>query len=199
SFDDVLAQISSPDVQAIFRTMVAPGKLPAPDGALVDVLPAYRAAMAGGRAALLDTYRETFERHYLDGLLFPVVPILPMLANPEASSPANFERLIRNTDPGSNAGLPGLALPAGLSAGGPPRAGRRHDAGAGAGPAARAGGRLAAEAGRCQTPAGCRTPGDGRGGERGRSPAGCLTPGERRRARESREVSDTHRVSDTLQ
>ena len=120
SFDDVLAQISSPDVQAIFRTMVAPGKLPAPDGALVDVLPAYRAAMAGGRAALLDTYRETFERHYLDGLLFPVVPILPMLANPEASSPANFERLIRNTDPGSNAGLPGLALPAGLSAGGLP-------------------------------------------------------------------------------
>ena len=31
-----------------------------------------------------------------------------------------FGTLIRNTDPGSNAGIPGLSLPAGLTAGGLP-------------------------------------------------------------------------------
>ena len=39
----------------------------------------------------------------------------PPLAAPEASSLESFLRLARNVDPGSNAGLPGLSLPAGLS------------------------------------------------------------------------------------
>ena len=38
------------------------------------------------------------------------------MAAPEASSPENFGTLIQNTDPGSNAGIPGLQLPAGLGA-----------------------------------------------------------------------------------
>jgi indoleacetamide hydrolase len=33
---------------------------------------------------------------------------------PEASSLETFLRFIRNTDPGSNAGIPGLTIPAGL-------------------------------------------------------------------------------------
>jgi Asp-tRNA(Asn)/Glu-tRNA(Gln) amidotransferase A subunit family amidase len=44
----------------------------------------------------------------------------PPLAAPEASSLETFQRLARNVDPGSNAGLPGLSLPAGLSADGLP-------------------------------------------------------------------------------
>ena len=37
-------------------------------------------------------------------------------ATPEASSPENFGTLIQNTDPGSNAGIPGVQLPSGLGA-----------------------------------------------------------------------------------
>ena len=48
------------------------------------------------------------------------VPVLPPVAAPEASSLETFLRLARNVDPGSNAGLPGLSLPAGLSEGGLP-------------------------------------------------------------------------------
>jgi Asp-tRNA(Asn)/Glu-tRNA(Gln) amidotransferase A subunit family amidase len=33
---------------------------------------------------------------------------------PQASSSETFLRFIRNTDPGSNAGIPGLTIPAGL-------------------------------------------------------------------------------------
>ena len=43
------------------------------------------------------------------------MPVPPPLAAPEASSLESFLRLARNVDPGSNAGLPGLSLPAGLS------------------------------------------------------------------------------------
>ena len=40
-----------------------------------------------------------------------------MAQGPEASSLPTFLRFIRNTDPGSNAGLPGLQIPLALGAG----------------------------------------------------------------------------------
>jgi mandelamide amidase len=43
-----------------------------------------------------------------------------MASTPDASSLENFGRLARNVDPGSNAGLPGLSVPASLSASGLP-------------------------------------------------------------------------------
>ena len=48
--------------------------------------------------------------------MFPTVPQVALLAAPEASSPENFGALIQNTDPGSNAGIPGLQLPSALGA-----------------------------------------------------------------------------------
>ena len=39
-----------------------------------------------------------------------------MPAGPESSSLENFVATIQNTDPGSNAGIPGLQIPAGLGA-----------------------------------------------------------------------------------
>jgi mandelamide amidase len=39
-----------------------------------------------------------------------------MEANPDSSSVPTFLAVIQNTDPGSNAGLPGLQLPIGLGA-----------------------------------------------------------------------------------
>ena len=115
SFDEVVAQISSPDVKGIFDNLIVPGVLPTPDGQLLPLQPLYEQAIAGGRRELIDVYRRAFKEHALDGLLFPTVPVPPPASTPEASSFETFARLARNVDPGSNAGLPGLSVPAGLS------------------------------------------------------------------------------------
>ena len=120
SFEAVVAQISSPDVKGIFNDLIVPGVLPTPDGQLLALQPLYERAVTTGRRELIDVYRRAFKDHALDGLLFPTVPIPPPAATPEASSFETFGRLARNVDPGSNAGLPGLSVPAGLSAQGLP-------------------------------------------------------------------------------
>jgi len=109
------AGIASPDVKATFEAFVIPRKLPAPNGT-VDAKPAYDNAMHVARPALQKLYRDTFAQHRLDALVFPTVPRVAPLAAPEASSPENFGVLIQNTDPGSNAGIPGVQLPSGLGA-----------------------------------------------------------------------------------
>jgi len=120
SFDEVVAQISSPDVKGIFDNLIVPGVLPTPDGQVLPLQPLYEHAIASGRRELIDVYRRAFKEHALDGLLFPTVPVPPPAATPEASSFETFARLARNVDPRSNAGLPGLSVPAGLSAQGLP-------------------------------------------------------------------------------
>lgn len=120
SVEQVVARISSPDVKAIFDDLIMPGVLPTPSGEMLPLRPLYERAMAEHRNELIGVYRRAFQEHALDGLLFPTSPVLPMAAAPEASSLENFSRLARNVDPGSNAGLPGLSVPAGLSAQGLP-------------------------------------------------------------------------------
>ena len=101
--------LTAEDVKATFEAFVIPRKLPAPNGT-VDAKPAYDNAMHVARPALQKLYRDTFAQHRLDALVFPTVPRVAPLAAPEASSPENFGVLIQNTDPGSNAGIPGVHL-----------------------------------------------------------------------------------------
>ncbi len=115
SFEQVVAQIASPDVKSIFNDLVVPAVLPMPSGELLPLQALYDSAITQHREALIDVYRRAFQAHGLHGLLFPTVPVMPPAATPEASSLESFQRLARNVDPGSNAGLPGLSLPAGLS------------------------------------------------------------------------------------
>ncbi|MEJ8857567.1 indoleacetamide hydrolase [Variovorax robiniae] len=119
--EDVIAQVKSPDVQGVFglaRDMPAA---------------AYEDAMKVWRPQLIELYARYFEQHAVEGMLFPTVPILPPPIDPEFTGAvsingveqpggpaAQFMVLIRNVDPGSNAGLPGLAQPAGMSASGLP-------------------------------------------------------------------------------
>ena len=44
----------------------------------------------------------------------PTTPHVAVAQGPEASSLPTFLLFIRNTDPGSNGGIPGLTIPAGL-------------------------------------------------------------------------------------
>jgi len=109
------AGVASPDVKGTFDGLIIPRKLPAPNG-VVDARPAYENAMGMARPALQRLYRDTFTKNRLDALVFPTVTRVALAATPEASSVENFIALIQNTDPGSNAGIPGLQLPAGLGA-----------------------------------------------------------------------------------
>ena len=100
---------------------------------MVDVVmsdafgPAYDDAIHIHRPALQRLYAEHFQRHRLDALLFPT-SIMPACAiDAERGSGTvsiagrepmdTLAAYVRNTDPGANAGIPGLSVPVGLTKG----------------------------------------------------------------------------------
>lgn len=113
SIEDLAKKICSPDVRAIYDEWVLPRKMPTVDG-LVDVKPLYNAAQNGGRELLRKRYQELFTQHNLDALIFPTTAMVAPLANDDIYKPANFERLIQNTEPSASAGIPSIQIPVGL-------------------------------------------------------------------------------------
>ena len=114
------ARIGSADVKGTYAALVIPRLLPGPGNSLVPAQPIYQAALSQARPELQALYATTFAENHLDALLFPTTPHVAPPAGPESSSLANFGLYIQNTDPGSNAGIPGLSIPAGLGASGLP-------------------------------------------------------------------------------
>ncbi|WP_321886374.1 indoleacetamide hydrolase [Paraburkholderia bannensis] len=116
---DVAARIASPDVRAAYDAILA-------DTRGGD----YQTAMTVWRPRLQQLYAQTFAANGLDALLFPTtrlaaVPIDDLNGSSsvsiDGSAPIDeLEAYLRNTDPASNAGIPGLALPAGLTEAGLP-------------------------------------------------------------------------------
>jgi mandelamide amidase len=113
SVEQVAAGIASKDVKGTYDGLVVPRKLPAANG-VVDAAPAYDAAVKQARPALLKHFADTFQQYRIDALIGPTTPRVAVPQGPEASSLSTFLLFIQNTDPGSNAGLPGLTIPAGL-------------------------------------------------------------------------------------
>ena len=113
SVEQVAAAIASKDVKATYDGLVVPRKLPAPNG-VVDAAPIYQEAMQRARPALVAHFADTFRNYGIEALVGPTTPHVAVVQGPDASSLETFLRFIRNTDPGSNAGLPGLTIPAGL-------------------------------------------------------------------------------------
>ncbi|ENX60089.1 MULTISPECIES: indoleacetamide hydrolase [Acinetobacter] len=111
--DAIVEQISSPDVQQLFKQNILPELIVDKTGQSVAVEALYQDAITTARPQLLSLYEKTFNEHQLNALIFPTSAIVAPLANEQVSSIENFQRLIRNTDPGSNIGLPGLSLPIG--------------------------------------------------------------------------------------
>jgi indoleacetamide hydrolase len=116
---DIAGQIASPDVRGAFGAITA------------DAFGAtYPDAINVQRPALQKIYQAYFREHDLDGILFPTTIAPAPVINAEKGSSEmsinggkpvpTFDTMIRNTDPGSNAGLPGLSLYAGLTPGGLP-------------------------------------------------------------------------------
>lgn len=116
---DVAAGVASPDVKAAFSAILAD----AFGAAYPDAINVYRPRMQA-------LYAACFADDRIDALLFPttVLPATTIDAVNGSSTVSinggppldTFGTYIRNTDPGSNAGLPGLSLPAGLTAAGLP-------------------------------------------------------------------------------
>jgi Asp-tRNA(Asn)/Glu-tRNA(Gln) amidotransferase A subunit family amidase len=116
---DIAGQIASPDVQGAFGAITADAF-----GA------AYQDAITVQRPALQKIYEVYFRDNNLDGILFPTtIAPAPVIDAEKGSSEMSingdkpvptFDTMIRNTDPGSNAGIPGLSLFAGLTPGGLP-------------------------------------------------------------------------------
>ncbi len=113
TIDQLAIKIASPDVRWIYDNWVLPRKMPSGDD-LIDVKPVYDAAQNGGRDALRERYQDLFEQHKLDALFFPTTAIVAPLADEDIYLPANFERLIQNTEPSASAGIPSIQLPVGL-------------------------------------------------------------------------------------
>jgi len=115
----VAEKIASPDVKGVFMGPIL-GEKPMPK-------PAYDAAINTFRPQLRQAYAEYFATHKVDAIIFPTTPLVaaPIKGSDETvmlndKKVPTFPTFIRNTDPGSNAGIPGLTVPAGLSKDGLP-------------------------------------------------------------------------------
>ena len=114
SIEDLAKSIASPDVKGTYDGLVIPRKLPGPDNSVVEAKPAYDDAIKTSRPALQALYRDTFAKNKLDAIAFPTVPKVAIPAGPDSSSLDNFLLFIQNTDPDSDAGIPGVQIPVAL-------------------------------------------------------------------------------------
>ncbi len=121
TLSQLAAQIASPDVKFVFDTFVVPG---APNAIPQSV---YDNAVNVVRPRLQKLYADTFEIGDLDAIIFPTTPLpaSPIIGsdstvNVNGIQVPTFQTYIRNTDPGSVAGVPGISLPVALTSGGLP-------------------------------------------------------------------------------
>ena len=118
TFDTIAAETASPDVQGLFAM------LGTEEGQVPDAV--YEAALAA-REEMRTMFAEYFESHRLHGMIFPttLLPARPIEGSMEfvelnGEQVPTFPTFIHNTDPASIAALPGVSLPAGITAGGLP-------------------------------------------------------------------------------
>jgi len=112
-FAAVVAEVGSPDVREILEPLLGAGAIEES---------AYRDAMTIHRPHLQRIYAAYFKEHRLDAMIYPTVPVLPILIDQEQSGALQGGDTVpaitlfdRNTGPASNAGIPSLSMPSGLS------------------------------------------------------------------------------------
>ena len=116
--DQLIAEASA-DIQRDFRELLPGGKFYVEDAA-------YKAACDVHRPKLKQTYTEYFAKTGVAAIVFPATMIPPALIGEDVEATIRGKKVAfgtavaRNIAPGSTAGLPGLVLPAGMTAGGLP-------------------------------------------------------------------------------
>jgi len=115
-FTSLARLAASPDVNGILNSLTGEGAVPEP---------AYRAALQK-RSELQQTYRLHFSQHGIAAIIFPTTPAPAAAIGEDETFNLNgkphptFATFVRNTGPGSVAGIPGISLPAGITAAGLP-------------------------------------------------------------------------------
>lgn len=108
---ELIEQVGSPDVAGILASQLGDEALPR---AVYDL--ALRT-----RPQLQAVYAQAFAQHRVDAMIFPtaLLPARPIgqdeTVELNGEQVPTFSAYIRNTDPGSNAGIPGISLPGGLT------------------------------------------------------------------------------------
>ncbi len=115
-FAGLAARVASPDVRGILNSLIGPTAIPEA---------AYRKALEQ-RAALQAAFAQHFREYGIAAAIHPTTPVPAALIGDDETflhngKPApTFMTFVRNSGPGSVAGIPGLSLPAGLTAAGLP-------------------------------------------------------------------------------
>ena len=110
--------VASPDVAGLLQSVLTP------EGAIPERV--YREALTQTRPALQAAYADWFEENDAVAAIFPTAPLPAAPIGHDETVELNGEQVptfltfIRNTGPSSLAGIPGVTLPAGLSADGLP-------------------------------------------------------------------------------
>ena len=108
------AQMASPDVKGLFALLLSGQPPTIPDAVYLD-------AVNVQRFRLQAAYRQAFREHDIEAIVFPTTPLPARPVGQDATVELNgrqvptFDTYIRNTDPGSVPGIPGLQMPAGLT------------------------------------------------------------------------------------
>jgi Asp-tRNA(Asn)/Glu-tRNA(Gln) amidotransferase A subunit family amidase len=116
-YAEIAAQCASPDVAGLLQSLQGAGAIPQA---------AYRHALDVLRPQLQAAYRDHFSRHDIAALVFPTTPLAAAPIGEDETVELNGERVptfptfIRNTSPGSVAGIPGISVPAAMTARGLP-------------------------------------------------------------------------------
>ena len=114
TLESLAESIASPDVKSILVGVV--------NGDTPET--AYRQAIDRDRPLLKNAYAAYFARHRVEAIVFPTTPLTarPVREAGETvelngEQVPTFTIYIRNTDPGSNAGIPGLSIPLAVAPG----------------------------------------------------------------------------------
>ncbi len=116
-YAELVAQCASPDVAGLLQSLHGAG-------AISEA--AYRHALTVQRPQLQAAYRDHFKRHGVAAVVFPTTPLAAAPIGDDETVLLNGERVptfptfIRNSSPGSVAGIPGISLPAALTQAGLP-------------------------------------------------------------------------------
>ncbi len=117
SLSELISAIASPDVKGILESLTGPDATP---------LAVYQEVIHSHRPALQAAYEAYFRQFDVAALVFPTTRLPARSIGQEVTVELNgklvptLRTYIHNTDPGSNAGIPGLSVPAGLTSDGLP-------------------------------------------------------------------------------
>lgn len=112
TISDIAAGVGSPDVVEILQSQLGDQAIPRA---------AYEEALQA-RVHLRAAYTDHFSQHRVDAMVFPtsILPARPIgqdtMVELNGKQVPTFPIYIRNTDPGSNAGIPGISIPIGVTA-----------------------------------------------------------------------------------